>query len=460
MLEVNTVMGMFESCDGKPWSFTEACVATRAKVDAIDATVDIVPEQVTNLFDDVIEALKKVTFKAAFDDLLTKEEQVIRYRDLRWFTETPVKMDDFVVFRELGRGAFGVVSGARHRQTGQMVALKAMNRKLVKGKKVLKMVVQEFKILKALGENPNPYCVALLYSFQDATDFYLGLPLCTGGDLMFHLRSNQKGFGVDRTRFFAAELVIAIEHLHKLGILYRDLTPEHVLLDDQGHTKIRDMGLAVITGYTPKTIGNKTFSGRAGTPGYWPPEMIKKEGYAFDADWWSYGVMLYEFLTGHCAFSESHTKCKDRNEGTLTWEITVPEQTGDDDLPEAAKSLVLCLLERNRELRVGAKPDAVEQIKAHEYFKGVDWNKVAEGETPPWKPAANAINAVSQEELADMSNEHEYKKLKLTEEDTIQGIEFSSRYHEMDVAKVLFLEKKGKLTHLDASESSSFCTLL
>jgi serine/threonine protein kinase len=188
--------------------------------------------------------------------------------------------------------------------------------------------------------------------------------------------------------------------------------------------------------------------------------MIKKEGYAFDADWWSYGVMLYEFLTGSCVFSESHTGCKDRNEATLTWEITFPDKSDEDDFPESAKSLILGLLDRNRDLRIGAKPDAVEIIKSHEFFADVDWNKIAEGETPPWKPPANAINAVSQEELADLSKEHEYKKLKLTPKDNLEGIEYSSRYHEEDIAQVLYLERKGKLSHLTENNSSSTCVLL
>jgi len=414
-----------------------------------------------NVFDALVDVLEERFFKKGFELFLRHEKLPLQYQKVKWYRDRETVRDDFVVFRELGRGAFGVVSGARHRVTGQMVALKGMNRKLIKGKKVLKMVLCEFEILKILGEKPSPFCVSLVYSFMDETHLFLGLPLCTGGDLMYHLRMNPRGYGLERSRFFAAEVVLALEYLHNLGILYRDLKPENVLLDDRGHTKISDMGLAVQTKSTPKTIGNKLLSGRAGTPGYWPPEMLLKQGYGFDADWWSFGVMLYEFLVGVCCFSEGHTGCKDRNEATLEWEIQFPSTIDREEFPKDAQDLILQLLERNRALRLGAQPDAVETIKQHPFFDKIEWTKISRGEMkPPWIPPADSINAASQEELQGRSREHEFKKLKLTQHDNIQGISYASKDHEKNLVSVLQLENKNLLKHLATNNASIACTLL
>ncbi|GBG33505.1 Protein kinase, putative [Hondaea fermentalgiana] len=438
----------------------EAIATIATTINETDFTSEA-PEALHEIFKPLAEIIREKVFVPAFELFKAHESYPTRFQELIWYRDREVCMDDFVVFRDLGRGAFGVVSGARHRVTGQMVALKGMNRKLIKGKKVLKMVVGEFQILKTLGEKPSPFCVSLVYSFMDSTDLYLGLPLCTGGDLMFHLRANAHGYGLERSRFFAAEILLALEHLHNLGILYRDLKPENVLLDEKGHTKISDMGLAVLTKRTPRTIGEKLLTGRAGTPGYWPPEMLTKKGYGFDADWWSYGVMLFEFLSGICCFSETYSGCKDRNEATLQYDIKFPELCGEDPFPEDAKDLILQLLERDRTKRLGANPKAVEILKAHPFFESMDWAQMAGAKvTPPWTPPADSINAASQEELQGRSKEHEFKKLKLTEEDDVKGINYSSKNHERDMVTVLRLERKGKLSHLEPSVTSGACNIL
>jgi len=294
---------------------------------------------------------------------------------------------------------------------------------------------------------------------MEDSDMYFGLPLMTGGDLMYHLYREHKGFGIERARFFAAEILLGVQHMHNLGIIYRDLKPENVLLNEFGHTKISDMGLAVLVKYTPYTRGNKLIRGRAGTPGYWPPEMIRGESYSFDCDWWSWAVMLYEFLVGICCFSEHHTKLKDRNDATLNWEIRYPDLL-DGPFPPDAQDLLAKMLERDRYKRLGTQPDTAEQIKAHPFFKTIDWVHLESGKaTPPWAPPSNAINAASQADLEGRNREAQYKKIVLTDEDNIKGFNFHSREHLYDVELVLHLERKGKLDHL-ASKRSQHCVLL
>lgn len=410
-------------------------------------------------FSDLKNKLCADLFGVVYDEFL-KHDLCIRYRKLKWYCAQQVIIDNFVVFRDLGRGAFGVVSGGRLRTTGQMVALKGMNRKLVKGKKVKKLVKGEKEILKLLGERPSLFCVWLKYSFSDAQNMYFALPLMTGGDLQYHLRRESRTFGVERTRFFAAEILLGLAHMHSLGIVYRDLKPENVLLDDEGHTRISDLGLAVDTKFTPKNRGTRTIKGKAGTPGYWPPQMILNEGYAFDADWWSFGCCVYEFMAGSCPFSEHNTKLKDRNDGTLNWDIQFPDDSA-KLFPEELKDLCLMLLKRDVNSRAGTGPESADLIMKHPFFEPIDWKRFSRHQTPPpWAPPKDAINAVSQADLEDRNKEHEFRKLKLTEEDNITQFEYVSTVaHQRDICTVLKLERMEKLGHLNKSRSSA-CSLI
>ena len=141
-----------------------------------------------------------------------------------WAARQRVGMDEFLVFRDLGRGAFGAVSGSTLSYTGQMFALKCMNRKQVKGKKAFKLTMTEKNVLHMLGNKPTPFCIHLRYSFFDAENLYFALPLCSGGDLLFHLRQSGS-MSPARAQFVATEVAMGLNHMHELGIVYRDLKP-------------------------------------------------------------------------------------------------------------------------------------------------------------------------------------------------------------------------------------------
>lgn len=172
-----------------------------------------------------------------------------------------VSEDDFTVLRVLGRGGFGMVNGCIKRTSASLYAMKVMNKKMIKKKHAEKLCLAERKILAMIS---SPFVVCLKYAFQTPEELFLVLDLRTGGDLSFHL--NRARFSETQVRFWAAQILLGIQHLHDKNIVYRDLKPENILLDEKGNCSISDLGLAVEV--TP------TLTGRCGTRGYWAPEML------------------------------------------------------------------------------------------------------------------------------------------------------------------------------------------
>ncbi|GBG24540.1 Protein kinase, putative [Hondaea fermentalgiana] len=391
-------------------------------------------------------------------DAFTQNPGFERLMALLWYCEQPIVLDNFNIFRDLGRGAFGVVAGAKFRATGALLALKCMNKKLVKGKKAIKLVRAEREVLAKLGEHPSSFTVYLQYAFADKDNFYLALPLCSGGDLQYHL-AVERYFEPERARFHIAEVVLGIEHLHSLGILYRDLKPDNILLDEDGHCRISDMGLAIVT-------NGKMLRGRAGTPGYWPPEMLQKKRYSFPVDWWSLGCVLYELLSGRCPFSKLNTKME-RDEATLHWPLQFPHKLGSGmggesrPFPEDAKAFISRLIVRDKNKRLGASPRGADDVKEDPYFDSIDWGKLGRKElSPPWVPKREQIHAFNQSDLDGKSNEHDYRKLKLTTADEIPDFDYtSSLKHQEDLVSVLKLEDEGKLAYLQRLEPGACCIL-
>lgn len=298
--------------------------------------------------------------------------------------------------------------------------------------------------LALLGEKPSPFAVSLRYSFADAENLYCVLPLLSGGDLSFHLRhakDPKRKFNLERARFYAAQIALGLSHMHSLGLIYRDLKLENVLLDDAGHTCISDMGLA--TSFTPGTK-NK---GRAGTPGYWPPEMIKKEGYDEGADWWGFGCCIYEMLTGHCPFSTEVTKRETRDDGTVHHEVKYEREL----IPADCEDLLRQLLDRNVDTRM----KSLDRVSAHAFFASIDFGKLARGELPPpWKPTRGEINAEDQADIEDRNHTADYAKLKLGPEDDLPGFGFTAMHpHETDLVTVLKLKDEGQLEYLEKKDS-------
>ncbi|XP_068041322.1 ribosomal protein S6 kinase alpha-2 isoform X4 [Anomalospiza imberbis] len=226
-----------------------------------------------------------------------------------------------------------------------------------------------------LAEVNHPFIVKLHYAFQTEGKLYLILDFLRGGDLFTRL-SKEVMFTEEDVKFYLAELALALDHLHGLGIIYRDLKPENILLDEEGHIKITDFGLS-----KEAIDHDKRAYSFCGTIEYMAPEVVNRRGHTQSADWWSFGVLMFEMLTGSLPFQG-----KDRKE---TMALILKAKLGMPQfLSIEAQSLLRALFKRNPSNRLGAGFDGVEEIKRHPFFITIDWNKLYRKEIkPPFKPA-------------------------------------------------------------------------
>ncbi|OQR93192.1 receptor kinase [Thraustotheca clavata] len=293
----------------------------------------------------------------------------IRLVNFLFLQSRPISEDDFSLLRVLGRGGFGMVNGTIKRNTGKLYALKAMNKKIIKKKHAEKLCLAERAILTMLS---SPFVVCLKYAFQTKEDLYLVLDLRTGGDLSFHL--NRGRFTEEQVMFWAAQILLGLQHMHERNIVYRDLKPENILLDDKGNCSISDLGLAVEI--TPNLCG------RCGTRGYWAPEMLLRDVqgnrlfYDQAVDWWSYGCVQKAY-----------------DMATLELNPTYDPKY----FSPAATELLQRLLIRDPRLRLGAK--GADEVKKMKFFENVDWAAMESMSIPPPFVPDRDINAASQADI-------------------------------------------------------------
>lgn len=283
-------------------------------------------------------------------------------------------------------------------------------------KKSEQLVWNERQALAAVESN---FVVNLKYSFHSANDIFLILDLMTGGDLGYHL--HQKGrFPKKEAQYYACRIMLALQALHDERYVYRDLKPENCLLADDGRVKITDLGLA--TRITP------TLHGAAGTRGYWAPEMLRRDSkgrrmpYGHCVDWFSFGCCLAEFISGSNPFrSEAaynfglsrgrQTKEKAIDCATLEMEPVFDSSVFEPDVADLCRRL----LDKDEKQRLGA--GGCEEIMAHPYFKNVNWEAIiTDRKRPPFIPAKD-VNAASQSEIGNFTEDKTYQETVLTPED-------------------------------------------
>ncbi|GAB9473062.1 Agc protein kinase, partial [Globisporangium polare] len=201
-----------------------------------------------------------------------------------------VCLEDFTLIRVIGKGSFGKVTLVRKKTNSKIFAMKILSKAHLLKRKQVEHTKTERRVLSVAS---HPFIVGLHYAFQTQAKLYFVLDYCPGGELFFHL-SRMGKFDETMSRFYAAELVVALEHLHSLGVVYRDLKPENILLDEMGHIKLADFGLAK----DEVTEIDSGATSLCGTPEYLAPEVLARKGHGTAVDWWGLGMVLYEMLTG------------------------------------------------------------------------------------------------------------------------------------------------------------------
>ncbi|XP_064620029.1 G protein-coupled receptor kinase 3-like [Lineus longissimus] len=316
-------------------------------------------------------------------------------------------MNDFSVHRIIGRGGFGEVYGCRKADTGKMYAMKCLDKKRIKmkGGETLALNERIMLSLVSTGEG-SPFIVCMTYAFQTPEKLCFILDLMNGGDLHYHL-SQHGVFSEKEVRFYAAEVILGLEHMHNRYVVYRDLKPANILLDENGHVRISDLGLAC-------DFSKKKPHASVGTHGYMAPEVLSK-GTAYDssADWFSFGCMLYKLLKGHSPFRQHKTKDKHEiDRMTMTMNVEFP-----DSMSPEMRSLLETLLKREVEERLGCMGRGALECKEHPFFKGLDWNQVyLQKYPPPLIPPRGEVNAADAFDIGSF-DEEDTKGIKLTESD-------------------------------------------
>ncbi|KAI0527160.1 hypothetical protein KFK09_002759 [Dendrobium nobile] len=327
-------------------------------------------------------------------------------------------VDDFELLTIIGRGAFGEVRLCREKSTGNVYAMK----KLKKSEMLRRGQVEHVKAERNLLAEVDSACIVKLYcSFQDEEYLYLIMEYLPGGDMMT-LLMRKDTLTEDEAMFYVAETVLAIESIHKHNYIHRDIKPDNLLLDRNGHMKLSDFGLCKPldsssfpnltepdhgVGVKAPLDGHKNLSTSAapkrtqqeqllhwqknrrtlaystvGTPDYIAPEVLLKKGYGMECDWWSLGAIMYEMLVGYPPFYSEDPMSTCRKIVNWRHYLKFPDEA---KLSPEAKDLISKLL-CNVEQRLGTR--GAQEIKAHPWFKGIPWDKLYQMEAA-FKPEVN-----------------------------------------------------------------------
>jgi len=348
-------------------------------------------------------------------------------------------LSDFIMIKTIGKGAFGEVRIVRNKNDNTVYAMKTMRKKDMIAKNQVAHVKAERDLMANSAHMDDNFLVRLHFSFQDATYLYLVMEFCGGGDLMTILM-REDILSENQTKFYIAELAQAINAVHELDFVHRDLKPDNILIANDGHIKLSDFGLAksfntendqVISKYqtmkkslkeepkgpakeeTPASSKAKRKGHRdrklmystVGTPDYIAPEVFSQKGYDKMVDWWSMGVIMFECLVGYPPFYAEDPLQTCRKIVHYRKYFKIPY---DAKLSKECADLVHNLVCSYR------RRYSFAQIKSHAFFKQVPWNKLKAGMKPPFIPnLASEVDASNFEQIdAEMDMEAEKAKQK------------------------------------------------
>jgi len=314
---------------------------------------------VTATSDVVCMALDRSTFTSLLGPLgnILSREATQRKLEAEKAKRPVIAMRDLKLMTILGVGTFGRVKLVLHLPTNTPYALKCMRKGQIVALKQVEHVMNEKKILAMCD---HPFLLTLAASYQDADELYMLMSLALGGELFSILRERNK-FDEPTSRFYAANVCSAFEYLHEQKVVYRDLKPENLLLDDLGYLKVVDFGFA-------KIITDRTWT-LCGTPEYLAPEIITNKGHNLGVDWWAIGILIFEMLVGFPPFCADDPM--EIYQKILRGKITFPVASG-----KSAKDLVTKLLAANPTARLGCLKRGGRDVREHAFFKPVDFGEL------------------------------------------------------------------------------------
>lgn len=361
-----------------------------------------------------------------------RHQHAIRETEFLRLKRSKLGVEDFDPIKVIGRGAFGEVRLVQKKDTGHIYAMKILRKMDMLEKEQIAHVRAERDILV---EADHEWVVKMFYSFQDTSNLYLVMEFLPGGDMMTLLMKKDT-LMEEHAQFYVAETALAIQYIHKLGFIHRDIKPDNLLLDAKGHVKLSDFGLCTGLKKSHRTEFYKNLANAkpsdfafsptdskrraeswkknrralaystVGTPDYIAPEVFMQTGYTTSCDWWSLGVIMYEMLIGFPPFcsetpQETYRKVMNWRE-TLVFPPEVPISSESRDLI----SQFCC----DAEHRLGA--NGPEEIRQHVFFRGIDWDHIRD------RPAAIAVTIKS---IDDTSNFDDFPDVDLKWPNLPQG---------------------------------------
>lgn len=354
-----------------------------------------------------------------------RQQHAVKETEFLRLKRSRLGVEDFDPLKVIGRGAFGEVRLVQKKDTGHVYAMKILHKADMLEKEQVAHVRAERDILV---EADHQWVVKMYYSFQDAMNLYLVMEFLSGGDMMTLLMKKDT-LSEEGTQFYISETALAIDSIHKLGFIHRDIKPDNLLLDARGHIKLSDFGLCTGLKKSHRTDFYRNLShakpsdfacnpmdskrraeswkrnrrqlaySTVGTPDYIAPEVFMQNGYNSTCDWWSLGVIMYEMLIGYppfCSETPQETYRKVMNwRHTLIFPPEVPVSSEARDLIQR-----FCCESSHR---IGGS-GGIQEIKQHPFFNCVDWDHIRE------RPAAIPVEVRS---IDDTSNFDEFPDIDL-----------------------------------------------
>jgi len=330
----------------------------------------------------------QVMSRGAFTALLGPLQTILEKHAMSYVPTKKIHMGDLQVVACLGLGAFGKVLLVRH--DDNTYALKCLQKSQIVGMGLQDHVRRERNLMM---ECMNPFLVNLVTTFKDSQFLYMLMETVMGGELFTYLQNKDSPLSESDACFYAACVIEAFSYLQDRDILYRDLKPENLLLDNDGYLKVADFGFA------KKLHTGKTYT-MCGTPDYLAPELVQQTGHNKAVDWWALGVLIYEMVVGFPPFYDDDQMLMFKN-------ITNVKVHFPKNMSKECRALLKSLLQKNPTRRLGCLKNGAQDVRDHPWFKNFDWQALRDHTmVAPYVPPLNHSEDTSNFEHIPLEEEH------------------------------------------------------